>query len=370
MIEIGIERMRAVAVSPGRKNSAELLDLPKPRCRPDQCLVRVLEVGVDGTDREIDSGLYGAPPQGDEVLIIGHESLGEVVEENAVKDGPVQGELVVATVRRPDPNCCASCLRGEFDFCLTSDYQERGIKQQHGYMAEYYVERPDYLIRIPRQLRALAVLLEPLSVVEKAWRQVHHLRQRTAQSELERVLITGAGAIGMFAALVARLHDVDTLIYSRGEKKGRRGELMDTMGVHYANASEHALGDVARAFGGPDVIIETTGFSPLAWQSIPALRVNGVACLLSVTAGHKQIDIDSNRINEAMVLGNRLFVGSVSSHGRDFEQGVRDMLLIRSKWPGLLEGFITRRLPLERFREGLEGKEPGGIKTVLDVAQD
>jgi iron complex outermembrane recepter protein len=127
--------MRAVAVSPGKKNSAQLLDLPKPHRRSDQCLVRVLEVGVDGTDREIDSGLYGAAPERDDVLIIGHESLGEVAEDNG-EGGPAKGELVVATVRRPDPNCCASCLRGEFDFCLTSDYQERGIKQQHGYMAE------------------------------------------------------------------------------------------------------------------------------------------------------------------------------------------------------------------------------------------
>jgi glucose 1-dehydrogenase len=361
--------MRAVAVSPGKKNSAQLLDLPKPHRRSDQCLVRVLEVGVDGTDREIDSGLYGAAPEGDDVLIIGHESLGEVVEDNG-EGGPAKGELVVATVRRPDPHCCASCLRGEFDFCLTSDYQERGIKQQHGYMAEYYAERPDFLIRVPRALREVAVLLEPLSIVEKAWRQVQYLRERTPQRQIERVLITGGGAIGMFAALVARLHDVDTLIYSRGEKKGRRGKLMDMMGVHYANASEHALGDVVCAFGGPDVVIEATGFSPFAWQSIPAVRVNGIACLLSVTAGQKKIEIDSDRINEAMVLGNRLYFGSVSSHCRDFEQGVRDMLATCSKWPGLLEGFITRRLPLERFREGLEGREPGGLKTVLDIAQD
>ncbi|MGH7460595.1 MAG: glucose 1-dehydrogenase [Longimicrobiales bacterium] len=360
--------MRAVAVTPGTKKSARLVDLPGPRRQSAECLIRVLEVGVDGTDREIDSGLYGAAPAGDDVLIIGHESLGEVVAASGVPAGPAAGELVVATVRRPDPQCCASCRSGEFDFCLTEDYQERGIREQHGYMAEFYAERADFLVRIPRALRGVAVLLEPLSVVEKAWRQVQYFRQRTAHSGIERVLITGAGAIGMFAALLARLHDVETLVYSRGEKKGVRGAMLDDMGAGYANATTHTLQDVAREFGEPDLIIEATGFSPFAWQSITALRVNGIACMLSVTAGQKKFEIESDRINQALVLGNRVVFGSVSSHRCDFEQGVRDMMAVRSKWPGLLERFITRRLPLESFREALDSKEPGGLKTVLDVA--
>ena len=362
--------MRAVAVTPGKKGSARLLDLPEPRPRSGECLIRVLEVGVDGTDREIDAGLYGAAPAGADVLIIGHEALGEVVKKSGGDGGPAVGDLVVATVRRPDPRCCPSCARGEYDFCMTDDYQERGIREQHGYMAEFYAERPDFLIPIPRELRSVAVLLEPLSVVEKALRQVDHIRQRTVPSEVERVLITGAGSIGMFCAVLARLRGWNTLIYSRGEKKGKRGALLDAMGAQYANSETHSMEDVAEEFGRPDLIIEATGFSPFAWQAPTALAINGVACLLSVTAGHKKIEIESDRINQQLVLGNRVMFGSVSSHRRDFEQGVRDMLAIQEKWPGLLERFITRKMPMEEFREALDSKEAGGLKTVLDVASE
>ena len=361
--------MRAIAVKPGQKGSARVLEMPCPQRERDEYLVRVLEVGIDGTDREIDGGLYGSAPPGEDLLIIGHEALGEVVEECPGESAFPQGGLVVGTVRRPDPERCPNCRNGEYDFCLNGKYRERGIKERHGYLAEFYTERPEFLVGVPAELRNVAVMLEPIAVVEKAFRQAESIQRRMTVVEPARVLITGAGAIGMFAALLARLRQLDTLVYSHGPLRGVRAEILDAIGARFANAYSHSLTDAARAFGAPDLIIEATGYSPYAWECASALRSNGIACLLSVTAGDRRTEIESDRINQAMVLGNRIIFGSVSQHRNDFERGVRDMQAIRNTWPGLLEQFIGRRLPMEKIREALETKDPDGLKTVIQVTE-
>jgi threonine dehydrogenase-like Zn-dependent dehydrogenase len=344
------------------------VDVPTPERQREEYLVRVVEVGVDGTDREINEGLYGSAPPGEDHLIIGHESLGEIVE-CADETCFQRGSLVVGTVRRPDPQLCLNCRNGEYDFCLNGRYRERGIKERHGYMTELYTERPEFLVSVPEELRAVAVMLEPLSVAEKALRQVQRIQQRIAAFELQRVMITGAGSIGMFAALLSRLRNLETLVYSHGPLRGTRAETIDTIGAHFTDSYQKSLEDAARAFGTPDIIIETTGYSPYAWQCPTALQFNGIACLLSVTGGHRQVEIDSDQINQSLVLGNRIVFGSVSQHRNDFEQGVRDMLAIRKQWPGLLERFVGQRLPLEQVNDALTSKDPSGLKTVLQVAE-
>src|SRR5205823_7707305 len=185
-----------------------------PERSDGECLIRVLEVGIDGTDREIDQGEYGAPPDGADRLIIGHESIGEVVEVGPKAVGRRKGDVVVATVRRPCPERCVSCSAGEYDFCVTGNYQERGIKQLHGYLAEWYAEQPQFLIRIPPELQSVAVLLEPLSIVEKAHRQIHTIQERLRWRP-SRLVITGTGSVGLLAAVLGRLQGLEVL-FSRG----------------------------------------------------------------------------------------------------------------------------------------------------------
>lgn len=360
--------MRAVVVTPGEKNSGCLKDLPMPDRARGSYLVRVIEVGIDGTDREIDAGLYGEPPAGEQQLVLGHESLGEVVEECEGVSCFQPGDLVVATVRRPCPERCLNCRNGEYDFCLTGNYQERGIKQADGFLADYFTERPEFLIGVPRELRDVAVLLEPLSIVEKAFRQIFKIQQRMLWQP-RRLMITGGGSIGILAAYVARLRGLETTVYSRGEAGGVRASILREIGAEYVNSNNLPLTEAAAQHGVPDIVIEVTGHSPLAWEVAGILGTNGVAALLSVASGQQRVEIPSDKLNDALVLGNRLLFGSVNAHHLDFEQGVADLQAAAERWPNSLKQFITHRIPLSAFNEALNGKQQGELKTVLTVAE-
>ena len=349
--------MRAAIVTPGKARSLRVADVPSPRRKPDECLVRVLEVGICGTDRDIDAGRYGEAPPGSDYLIDGHESLGEVSE------GPtLTGELVVAMVRRPCPERCIACRTGRADFCRSGNYEERGIRRRHGYLAEWYAEAPEYLIHVPRELRKFAVLLEPMSVVQKALREVYAI-QRRMPWEPKRVLITGAGSIGTLAACVARLKGLDVVTYSRGPARGADHTIRRQLGATYVSSDDRKLADV----GLFDIALDATGYSPLAWGAAEVLDVNGVLCMLSVTGGTKHVDIPSDALNDKLVLGNRLLFGSVNAAREDFENGVRDFTELQQRWPGMMERFITRRLPLEKVRTALDERPPDDLKTIIEL---
>lgn len=332
-------------------------DVPAPQRKPDECLVRVLAVGICGTDRDIDAGRYGEAPAGSDYLIDGHESLGEVVE------GPKhKGELVVAMVRRPCPERCIACRTGRVDFCRSGNYEERGIRRRHGYLAECYAELPEYLIHVPAELRQFGVLLEPMSVVQKALRQVYAI-QRRMPWEPKRMLITGAGSIGTLAACVARLKGLEVVIYSRGPSRGADHTIREQIGAAYVSSDNRTLADV----GLFDIAMDATGFSPLAWSAAEVLDVNGILCMLSVTGGKKHIDIPSDALNDKFVLGNRVLFGSVNAAREDFENGVRDFVALQKKWPGMMEHFITRRLPLDSIRTALDERPPDDLKTIIEL---
>ena len=332
-------------------------DVPPPERRREECLVRVLEVGICGTDRDIDAGRYGEAPRGSDYLIDGHESLGEVVE------GPkYKGELVVAMVRRPCPERCIACRTGRVDFCRSGNHEERGIRRRHGYLAECYAESPEYLIHVPAELRKFAVLLEPMSVVQKALREVYAI-QRRMPWEPKRLLVTGAGSIGTLGACVARLKGLEVVIYSRGPSAGADHIIREHIGAQYVSSDDRKLSDI----GLFDIGMDATGYSPLAWGAAEVLDVNGVMCMLSVTGGKKHIDIPSDALNDKFVLGNRLLFGSVNAAREDFENGVRDFVELEQRWPGMMEHFITRRLPLDRIRTALDERPPDDLKTVIEL---
>ena len=355
--------MKAFVITPGKKDSGKLIDLPEPPRRPDQALVEVLELGVCATDLELIEGVYGEAPPGEPHLIIGHESLGRVVE--SPNDLLQLGDLVVAMVRRPDPEPCLTCAVGEADMCLNDRYTERGIKSAHGFLTECYVEEPRYLIALPESLGPVAVLLEPLSIVEKALDHITRIQARLTW-EPHRAMVIGAGTIGTIAALLLRFEGMEVYVYSRGDgKQGRR--ISEAAGATFISSDNHPLDHaLAKELGPIDIVIEATGHSPLAFDAIEVAAPNGVICLTGVTSGSRTLKLDADHLNLEMVLGNKVLFGTVSANGRHFEAGVAHLHTLTHRWPGLLEQMITSRVPLADFTpEALS--HPSDLKVVVDV---
>lgn len=357
--------MKAVTVTPGKPQSATLGEVPAPTPSRGEVLVRVIQVGLDGTDAEIDEGLYGEAPAGEDSLILGHESLGQVERVGTGVQEFAPGDLVVATVRRPGG--CLNCQAGESDMCLDGRYTERGIKGRHGFMAEYYVDTPEFLVKLPSRFKGFGVLLEPMTIVEKGIAQSLDIQKRM-RWEPERALVLGAGTIGLFAALVLRNLGLEVTVVGREapEVPSLRLELLRAIGARYVSSVRSPILELPKQLGNLDLILEATGSSQVVFDAMQVLGTNGVLCLMGITGGTKMVSIPADRINIEMVLGNKVVFGSVNANRRYFELGVQHFGEFEQKWPGLLSRFITQRLPLDRFREGLERRREH-IKIVLEV---
>ena len=353
--------MKAVAVIPGRSGSLHVREVPDPEPAAGEALVRVLETGVCGTDVDIEKGLFGDAPPGSEFLILGHENFG-VVERPA--GALARGDLVVSTVRRPCPEACLPCRSGYNDMCLTGHYTERGIKARHGFMAERYVESPDYLIPVAPELRRLAVLYEPLSVVEKGLDHAWKIQQRLPW-EPRRALVLGAGPIGMLAGMVLRLRGLEVVVCAREPRGNPKDRLLAEAGIRYESVKERPLEDVAKQAGPPDVVFEATGAPDVVFPATTLLAANGVCVLASVTLGDKPVQVDAADWNQHLLIGNRLVFGTVNAAREHFEMGGRDLLAAEARWPGWASRLITRRLPSSEAARALEA-ERGNIKTVVD----
>ncbi len=357
--------MRAVSVTPGQKRSAVLREVPAPLYGPQEVLVRVIDVGVDATDAEIDEGLYGEAPPGEDVLIIGHESLGRVERVGTAVRELRHGDLVVATVRRPGE--CLNCRIGESDMCRDGDYTERGIRGAHGFMADYYVDRPEFLVRLPPAFRAVGVLLEPLSIAEKAVVQSFAV-QRRLRWEPKRALVLGAGPIGLLAALVLRtLRGLEVTVVGREvlEASAPKHEIVRRIGARYVSTLAVPVLELPRRFGAVDLIIEATGHPQVALDAAQILGRNGVLCLLGIPGRDETALLPAARLIRGLVLGNQVVLGSVNASRRYFDLGIQHLGEFERRWPGLLPRLITRRLPLEDFREALESRHEN-IKVVLE----
>ena len=357
--------MQAVAVTPLRAQSARLVTMPVPAAQPGRLVMRVLEVGIDGTDTEINNAQYGEAPPGYDFLVIGHEALSRVEAIGDGVTGFAAGELVVATVRRPDG--CINCHAGESDMCLTGGYTERGIKGAHGYMAELYDEVPDFLVKIPPALRPFAVLLEPLSIVEKAIFQAWKIQERMVWAP-KRAVILGAGTIGVLAAVLLRLRGLEVHVYATTPEDDDRARLIGSLGAAYHDVHRHPIAHLADELGQIDFILEATGVSSVAFEAAGAVGVNGVVCLVGVSGGTGQIQIPGDVLNLRLVLGNRLVFGSVNANRRYFEMGVRHFQDGEGRWPGIFEKLITRRVPFKDFRSALD-RRPTDIKTLLTISE-
>jgi threonine dehydrogenase-like Zn-dependent dehydrogenase len=343
--------MRAITTRPGTADSARLEDLPDPPDDPAMLLVDAVAIGVCGTDLEILRGEYGEPPPGHERLILGHENLGRV-RRAPEGSGFSPGELVVGVVRRPDPVPCPSCAAGEWDMCRNGRYTERGISGRDGYAAERYLLEPAFAVPVPAALGDLAVLVEPTTIVAKAWEQIDRIGARAVWTP-RRVLVTGAGPIGLLAALLGRLRDLEVHVLDR-VSDGPKPGLVAAIGATYHRG---AIKDIPPA----DVALECTGVGELVYDVMDAAPPDGMVCLTGVSSGSRSIPVNLSALNKQMVLENNVVFGVVNANLRHYRAAVAALARADRAW---LEGIVSRRVPVERWREALV-RGPNDVKPVI-----
>jgi len=370
--------MKAVAVFPG-KHEVRVIDHPEPKIEtPTQAKMRMLEVGVCGTDREIISFEYGTPPAGYDYLILGHESLAEVVETGSQVTKVKPGDLVVMTVRRPCPHPdCLACRAGRQDFCFTGDFTERGIKQQHGYMTEFVIEDEPYLAPVPRELRDVGVLVEPLTIAEKSLEQLWHIQQRLPwacpvepgqpRAACHRAVVLGAGPVGLLGAMALRIAGFHVTVYSLSPTHQQDNPIVSAIGARYVAAETHSVDDLAQIAGPIDVVYEAVGASKVAFDVIQRLGPNGVFIFTGVPGRKGTMEVDTDYIMQDVVLKNQVILGSVNSPPHCFEAAIRDLGAFEKQWPNVVRSLITARYPIEQALQPLSN-HAGGIKNVVQVA--
>jgi glucose 1-dehydrogenase len=357
--------MRAVVVTPGKAGSGRLEDVPDPQPGPDEALVEVLEVGVCGTDLEILGAHYGTAPPGEDYLIIGHENFGRVL--HAPETSRFEpGDLVACMVRRLDPVPCAACASGRQDLCTNGGFRERGISGIHGFMAERYADKPDYLIPVPAAVEHVGVLMEPLSVVEKGVNEAIEIQRRLPWEPREAV-VTGAGPIGLMATFLLRSHGWDVWTVDRVPHDSPKAELVKRVGAEYVKGDEETLQDLGVRTGGIDLLVEATAVPQVVFDAIDAIGPNGVVCLTGVSADPRSLEVKGAQLNLEMVLDNKVVFGSVNAARRDWEAASRDLARFEELWPGAVEQVLTRRLPPDRYQEALD-RQPTDVKTTIRFA--
>ena len=348
--------MRAMTVIPGEPASAELTDLPDPEPGDGELLVEPLRLGVCGTDREILAGDHGEPPPGSERLVLGHELLARVREAPDGSDLE-PGRLVAAIVRRPDPVPCSCCARGEWDMCRNGRYTERGIKERHGFGAERFRLEPEFAVKVDKRLGLSAVLLEPTTIVAKAWLHADCIARRARSAAPRRLLVTGAGPVGLLAALLGVQRGLDLHVFARAGE-GTAVDLTQALGGRYHAG---AIADVLTAVR-PDLVMECTGATAVIAGVLGNVAPNGMVCLLGVSPLGRQAQLDLGRLNRAMVLENQVVFGSVNANRAHYEAAAAALAAADPAW---LARLISRRVPLTRWAEALE-RRPDDIKVVID----
>ena len=340
--------MQALVTQPGVTGSTRVADVPQ--ATGDGVLVRVLEVGVCGTDREISHGLFGVAPENESELVLGHEALGMVELDG---HGFARGDLVTATVRRSCRHCLA-CSEGFPDSCLTGDYVERGITRLNGFARELVVEDPAQLVPIPRSLGRLGVLAEPASICERALRHARAIGNRQPW-QLQRALVLGAGAVGMLSTYLLRLAGIEVWTASLEPSN----DLVTASGARYVSLPGTQLSEL----GGFDLVVEAAGDAQLMADTLGLLRRSGVACLLGIDPRAQRVELDGRTLALDAILENRVLFGSVNAAREDWLAAVADLDRARERWPDELEQFVSLRVPLDRFEDAFAHK--GGKATLV-----
>jgi len=346
--------MKAVAVFPGKAGSIHLAELQKPSLQdiPNGrgVLVKVLRVGVDGTDKEINAAEYGQAPPGSDFLIIGHESFGQVEAVGARVTELRPGDYVAATVRRPGSSIYDQI--GTYDMTTDDTYFERGINLRHGFLTEYYVDEPEYIIRVPEGLKQVGVLMEPTSVVEKGIAQAYEIQRRLRVWQPRRAAVLGASTLGLLATMVLRLRGLEVVVMARTRPPFLNAQLVEEIGARYVSTQDLTLNKASEQLGPFDLILEGTGFSPLVFEAM---------------------DVLANKINLGFVLGNKVAVGSVNANREYFEMGVKDLSQAELQYPGWLSKLLTHPVDgLANYEKMIKllTEEKGAIKVYVNVAKE
>ncbi len=347
--------MKAITIIPGKANSAQVQDVPEPPGNEGSILVRALELGICGTDFELISAEYGFAAPGYKFLILGHESLGRV-EEAPTGSGFEQGDLVVGIVRRPDPVPCIACAVGQWDMCRNGKYTERGIKERNGFGSERWRIEPDFAVRLDKGLRDVGVLMEPTTILAKAWDHIQRIGER-AKWKPKTLLVTGAGPIGLLAALMGKQRGLEVHVLDKVEE-GLKPDLVRSLGGVYHT------GPVDKVGFAPDVAIECTGVAALIAETMAHLGNDGILCLTGVSSKDQNETLDLGTFNRNMVLENSVVFGSVNANRRHYELAEEALLKADRKW---LIRLISRHVPVDRFEDALK-RQPDDIKVVIDFA--
>lgn len=361
--------MQALAVFPSKKR-VDLLDIPEPKLTgAAEVLLKVREVGLCGTDREISSFEYGVPPAGADHFILGHESLAEVVEVGRKVRNLKTGDLVAPMVRRPCPHAdCKACRAGRADFCETGDYIERGIKGLDGFLTEYVVDDEAWLVKVPPALADVAVLVEPLTVVTKAMDQAHAIFHRLPYDPgPQRGLVLGAGPIGLLGAMLLVANNIETLVYSRDSEESKPASLVRSLGAQYVSSTSNPIDNVSKEAGGFDVVLEAVGFAPLMMAAAHTLKPNGVLVLTGVPHEGATAELKLGRTLRDLVLRNNVVFGTVNAGRGDHLSAIQFLEQFMILFPESLRALITHHLPLTDVPQMLTQKQ--GIKNVVRMSR-
>lgn len=366
--------MKAIAVRPGTPNSVHLADLPKPKVTDIPggrgVLVKVLKVGVDATDKEINEAKYGNPPPGYDFLVLGHESFGLVVEVGDKVTHLRPGDYVTATVRRPGGSIYDKI--GTSDMTSEETYYERGINLLHGFLTEYYVEDAEFIVKMPVGLKHLHVLAEPMSCAAKAVQQAFEVQRRMRVWRPHVAFVLGAGQIGLLSTLCLRLRNLQVYTIARTPAPNLKAEIASGLGAHYVSTEETPLKDLAKQVGKPDLIIDATGSSAIAFSAMEVLGHNGALVWTSITGGRQHVEVPSDKINLEWVLGNKLLLGSVNANRRHFERGIKDFALGEVTYPGVIQRILTNPVQgLDNYAEMMRllVEEKNALKVYVEVAE-
>jgi len=367
--------MKAAAVFPVRKSLEVVNDFPEPKIEsPTAVKLRVLNVGVCGTDREIASFQYGfPPPAGSDFLVMGHECLGEIIEVGPEVKDFKPGDLAIPMVRRPcDHPECLACRSGRQDFCYTGDYQERGIKQMHGFLTERIVDEVRYMNPVPKAIRDVAVLVEPLTIAEKGLIQALQMQKRlpwgvNTSEHPHRAVVLGAGPVGLLGAMALRRQGFSVTVYSWSREPDPAADIVKTIGAKYISAQDRSIDQMATDVGNIDLVYEATGASQLSFDVLAVLGTNGLFILTGVPGHHAPVGIDTDKIMRNLVLKNQCLLGTVNAGKDAFESAVDDLTWFHATWPEAVNNLITGRYPLDNFAEPIHHQ--GGIKNIVEIAK-
>jgi glucose 1-dehydrogenase len=365
--------MKAVAVTPGQKNSVHLTDIPRPKVTDipggKGVFVRVLKVGVDATDREINDALYGNAPLGDKHLVIGHESFGIVEEVGENVRRIKKGDYVTATVRRPGGSIYD--LIGTNDMTSEETYYERGINLRHGFLTEYFVDEEEYIVRVPKGLKHLHVLMEPMSCAAKAIHQAYEAQRRMRVWRPQRAFVMGVGQIGLLTALILRLRGIEVFSFARSKRGTLNSQIVEGIEAKYISLTETPLEKATQEIGKADLIVDATGSSHMAFDAMRSLGHNGVVVWTSITGADRKHEVSSDKINIDWVLGNKLLLGSVNANREHFEMGIRDLAVGEMMFPGVIQRILTNPVNgLDSYKEMMRllVEEKSALKVFVNVA--